>query len=449
MLHEVPEGSRLTPPPCLVNSVSSPKNSALVQFSSNSAQERLHRGLILAVPLLTALAAQRAMAPQRQALLLSTRGDAGVALVPVLRQNSLQSDQPLQFVAPVRPASRTGTRLPAPGSSVTLPLTSDDERPTRREGLPGVASNWGWGATGPATLQLPAPGVGRRRLVKQVIALPTGPPIPFTEYLQREDDDKLHVLVAATGLVATIKVPLIVDKLFKIYGNRVLVQVVATQLALYFLNGLKIPADVRVWRDLDEWMAPSEPGAQKKQADPVLHTELRRWADIMLLAPLSANTLAKMANGICDNLLTSIIRQWNPSTPMLVAPAMNTFMYTHPLTKRHLQQIQEDCPAITVLKPVEKVLVCGDIGMGGMREWNDVVECLRRKVAEMRKSSESQIDEEEEEEEEGGENDTDTSEDLDDASEVTDTSFADAQEPEEGTAQPPTVTLLLDQVAIR
>lgn len=48
-----------------------------------------------------------------------------------------------------------------------------------------------------------------------------------------------------------------------------------------------------------------------KRGDPVLHIELRKWADVMLVAPLSANTLAKIANGFCDNLLTLVCRCWN------------------------------------------------------------------------------------------------------------------------------------------
>ena len=57
----------------------------------------------------------------------------------------------------------------------------------------------------------------------------------------------------------------------------------------------------------------------QKVGDPVLHIELRRWADVFVVAPLSANTLAKMANGMCDNLLTCVVRAWDFSKPLLVA----------------------------------------------------------------------------------------------------------------------------------
>jgi phosphopantothenoylcysteine decarboxylase len=55
-------------------------------------------------------------------------------------------------------------------------------------------------------------------------------------------------------------------------------------------------------------------------------------------------------------------------------------MYTNPMTKKHIMLIKEECPWVEVLKPVEKVLVCGDIGMGGMREWTDIVEILVKRL---------------------------------------------------------------------
>jgi len=68
----------------------------------------------------------------------------------------------------------------------------------------------------------------------------------------------------------------------------------------------------------------------------VLHIELRRWADVLLFAPLTAHTLAKLALGLCDNLPTNIARAWDSNKPVLVAPAMNTHMWNHPLTADHL-----------------------------------------------------------------------------------------------------------------
>lgn len=276
---------------------------------------------------------------------------------------------------------------------------------------------------------------------KEVILPFTGPQFPFTEFFQKQDDKKFHILIGATGSVATIKVPLIIDKLFKIYTpEKVSIQLIVTKPAEHFLKGLKISTHVKIWREEDEWFG------FRKMGDPVLHHELRKWADIFLIAPLSANTLAKLANGICNNLLTSVLRDWTPSTPVLVAPAMNTFMYINPITKTHLKILQEDAPYITVLSPVEKVLICGDIGMGGMREWSDIVEILRRKITDIRKVNNDgrgkaqgeeeddnvekrSIDEDEDEDED--EDDDDYEEDEDDDDEEEDDDDDDDEEDDE------------------
>ncbi|KAG7750225.1 hypothetical protein KL912_000785 [Ogataea haglerorum] len=249
---------------------------------------------------------------------------------------------------------------------------------------------------------------------KTVVSTPTGPVVPFTEYLSKEDDDKIHILIGATGSVATIKIPMIIDKLFKLYGvDKVSIQLVVTQAAEHFLRGLKISTEVKIWRENEEWSTP-----MTKPGDPILHVELRKWADIFLIAPLSANTLAKIANGIADNLLTSIIRVWNPAIPIIMAPAMNTLMYTHPITKKHFAVIKEDFKFIEVLKPIEKVLICGDIGMGGMREWSEIVDILYRKMktlqAEKLRRANERIEEEEEEDEEDEEEEDEDDDDFDD-----------------------------------
>ncbi|AAS52077.1 ADR156Cp [Eremothecium gossypii ATCC 10895] len=266
---------------------------------------------------------------------------------------------------------------------------------------------------------------------KAVIGEETGPQVPFTKFFQKQDDEKIHILIGATGSVATLKVPLIIDKLFKIYtSDKVSIQLIVTQRAEHFLKGLKISKDVKLWRDEDEWFG------FKRLGDPVLHVELRKWADIFLVAPLSANTLAKVANGICDNLLTSVLRVWNPSTPVLVAPAMNTFMYTHPVTKKHLLMLQEDAPYVQILKPVEKVLVCGDIGMGGMREWIEIVEILVKSISKIRGAAAVGLQENEEEEETAGNYDDDDDDDErhpgDAETDETDDSAVSDEEDDEG-----------------
>jgi len=231
-----------------------------------------------------------------------------------------------------------------------------------------------------------------------------------------------NVLLGVTGSVAAVRAPALFQELKKV-GH--LVKVVATQASLYFFDpALLDPADLArprsekgsdplnlrgqtpfpgrnpevVVLDEDEWPGRSE-GRQYQRDDPVLHIELRRWADLFLVAPLDANTLAKLANGLADNCLTCVWRAWDAARPVLLAPAMNTLMWEHPLTVRHLGQIARDagagpgpereqleevvarinrsCPRLHVVPPQNKRLACGDVGVGAMAEVDEIVRAVQ------------------------------------------------------------------------
>ena len=177
-----------------------------------------------------------------------------------------------------------------------------------------------------------------------------------------------NVLLGVTGSVAAIYTPQLFDDLRQA-GHAA--KIVATRSALYFFDAAAIEPtagggcnkDV-VILDEDEW-----PGKRYQRGDPVLHIELRRWADVLLIAPLDANTLAKMALGITDNCLTCVYRAWDRSRPVVLAPAMNTLMWGHPTTARHLQQINADLRGVVrVVPPESKKLACDDVGLGAMAD---------------------------------------------------------------------------------
>ncbi|XP_057377224.1 phosphopantothenoylcysteine decarboxylase-like [Daphnia carinata] len=171
----------------------------------------------------------------------------------------------------------------------------------------------------------------------------------------------MKVLIGCTGSVATIKVNELVDQL---KNNNFEVQTIATKSAQHFLKTDII--DCKVWNDEDEW------NVWKDRGDPVLHIELRRWADIFIIAPLDANSLAKIAQGICDNLLTCTVRAWDLAKPLLFCPAMNTHMWNHPLTAEHINKLKAfgyiEIPCIS------KTLICGDSGAGAMAEIKTIVD---------------------------------------------------------------------------
>ena len=107
------------------------------------------------------------------------------------------------------------------------------------------------------------------------------------------------------------------------------------------------------------------------------HVELGLWADLMIVAPLSANTLGKMANGICDNLV--VATYLSARCPVLVAPAMDLDMYKHPSTQANLAKLKSYGDEI--IEAREGELASGLSGQGRMAEPEELVENLKKKLA--------------------------------------------------------------------
>lgn len=225
-----------------------------------------------------------------------------------------------------------------------------------------------------------------------VMPQPSDPSNPPLVAAQHAADGKYHLLLAASGSVATIKLPNMIAALEERCPH-VSIRVILTQSATHFLQGQSAeqpsiqylrsrPNVAGVHVDADEWEAP---GWTRGAA--ILHIELRRWADALVVAPLSANTLAKLAAGLCDNLLTSVVRAWQVEDEaslqrrIIVAPAMNTAMWRHPLTASHLHTL-EKFHWMRVLPPAQgKTLACGDTGAGAMCEWSEIVDVVAAEVA--------------------------------------------------------------------
>jgi phosphopantothenoylcysteine decarboxylase len=207
-----------------------------------------------------------------------------------------------------------------------------------------------------------------------------------------------NILLGVTGSVAALKTPLLYETLRR-SGHAV--KVVATQASLYFFDSADIPRASLVL-DEDEWPGRSD-GRRWQREEEVLHIQLRRWADILLIAPLDANTLAKLANGLADNCLTCVWRAWEPNRPVVLAPAMNTLMWQHPATGRHLRQIAGDmgaipppelvldellkwinahCSRLRVIAPEDRRLACGDVGVGAMAAVETIAERVQAVLGE-------------------------------------------------------------------
>ncbi|KAF3777133.1 putative phosphopantothenoylcysteine decarboxylase [Nymphaea thermarum] len=181
--------------------------------------------------------------------------------------------------------------------------------------------------------------------------------------------ERPRILLAASGSVAAIKF----GALCHSFSEWAEVKAVVTKSSLHFIDKASVPSGINLYTDEEEWTS------WKKIGDNVLHIELRKWADAMVVAPLSANSLAKMAGGLCDNLLTCIIRAWDFSKPLFVAPAMNTFMWNSPFTQKHLDLVSE--LGVSVIPPITKKLACGDYGNGAMAEPHLIDSTVRMYIA--------------------------------------------------------------------
>ena len=182
-----------------------------------------------------------------------------------------------------------------------------------------------------------------------------------------QGDNTWHILLCCTGSVASLKTPELAHLLQTDPSDdhrAVAVRVVSTDPARHFFSPSDLPPGVRHFTDADEW-------SWRGRGDPVLHIALRDWAHLLLIAPLDANSLAKLSNGLADNLVTCVARAWPLGRrPVLVCPAMNTGMWLHPVTAPQLETLRGwGC---TVQPPVEKTLVCGETGVGAMAHLGDI-----------------------------------------------------------------------------
>ncbi|MDR3210536.1 MAG: hypothetical protein LBU79_01315 [Planctomycetota bacterium] len=174
-----------------------------------------------------------------------------------------------------------------------------------------------------------------------------------------------RIILGVTGCVAIYKAVGLASRLTQAGAE---VEVVMTPAAKRFLTPLQFsavtrrPTHHRLWREVTH-----QPG----------HIALAEWAELLVVAPVTANTMAKITYGLADNLLTSVILAASHK-PLLLAPAMNTGMWDAAATQDNLAQLVRR--GVATVGPGEGHLACGSTGKGRLAETEEIIAALERMV---------------------------------------------------------------------
>ena len=172
-----------------------------------------------------------------------------------------------------------------------------------------------------------------------------------------------NILLIISGGIAAVKTPDLIRKLTQA-GARVIP--VLTRSGAQFITPLSIAAlaGSKVYIDLFDLTDEAEMG----------HIELSRSADLILVAPATAHIMAKMAQGLADDLASTLLLATD--TPVMIAPSMNVRMWDHFATQRNLTTLQAD--GVRMIGPNEGEMACGEFGFGRMAEVPEILQALTR-----------------------------------------------------------------------
>jgi len=172
----------------------------------------------------------------------------------------------------------------------------------------------------------------------------------------------MKIILGVTGSIAAYKAADIANNLVKLEHD---VNVVMTKAGAAFITPLTMQALTknRVFVDVLQEDDPSE----------IIHIALPEKADMLLIAPATANIIAKIASGIADDMLSSMVLAVT-DIPKLIAPAMNTRMYENPATQQNLQTLQKR--GWIIIEPREARLACGYVGKGALAELSAILNAV-------------------------------------------------------------------------
>ncbi|EUJ21342.1 phosphopantothenoylcysteine decarboxylase/phosphopantothenate--cysteine ligase [Listeria aquatica FSL S10-1188] len=180
-----------------------------------------------------------------------------------------------------------------------------------------------------------------------------------------------NILLAVSGGIAVYKAVALTSKLTQAGAN---VKVMMTRHAQEFVPPLSFQVLSRndVYTDTFD----------EKDPAVVAHIDLADWADLVIVAPATANVIGKMANGIADDMVTTTILA--TEAPVWVAPAMNVHMMRHPAVVRNIERLYRD--GVRFIEPEEGYLACGYVGRGRLEEPEKIVDHIHHFFQEEEKS---------------------------------------------------------------
>ncbi|UCF15042.1 MAG: phosphopantothenoylcysteine decarboxylase [Phycisphaerales bacterium] len=187
--------------------------------------------------------------------------------------------------------------------------------------------------------------------------------------------ENLNILLGVTGGVAAYKV---VDLASKLTARGVHVSTVMTESACRLVGPKSFEAVTGSAVHTTMWETPDD--------YEINHIALVDSADIVVVAPATANIIGKIANGICDDLLSTVLCACWPrieSGAVLLAPAMNNNMWANPVVQRNVEAIKD--MGFQLIGPVEGRLACGAEGPGRMSEPQDIIEAIEQIASKIKK----------------------------------------------------------------
>jgi phosphopantothenoylcysteine synthetase/decarboxylase len=186
----------------------------------------------------------------------------------------------------------------------------------------------------------------------------------------------LNILLCVTGGVAAYKA---VDLASKLTAAGSKVQTVMTENACRFIGPVSFEAVTCSAVHTTMWNSP--------QKYKISHIALADWSDIVIVAPASANIIGKIANGICDDLLSTVICACWPlikSGTAILAPAMNNNMWENPAVQKNIETVKK--MGFQLTGPDEGRLACGTKGLGRMSEPQEILEAIKKIASKITKN---------------------------------------------------------------